>query len=304
MDIEEYIITIYCLLDDLYQKCIVPIKIRKGGFEPKMSDVEVLTMEVVGEYLGIDTDKGIYEYFLTHFKEWFPNLGDRTSFARQAANLWYVKWLLWQKIVQLSEEDKARYQIADTAPLPVAVITRANRTKRFRWDASVGYCAAKKLCYYGFKQGIRISESGMILHVPLLEARPHDVNHLGDLIEGIREHTTLLLDKGFIMPPEDQKFYEETYKIQMFVPKRKNMRSTGKEIRWLSKKFTQMRRMVETVIGQLTERYNLQKVWARDHWHLSSRLIRKVLSHTLGVFLNMRLGRFPTDLDGLVNFAT
>jgi len=29
------------------------------GFEPALSDSEVLTMEIVGEYQGIDTDTGI-----------------------------------------------------------------------------------------------------------------------------------------------------------------------------------------------------------------------------------------------------
>ncbi|MDT5121189.1 MAG: hypothetical protein QOC96_671, partial [Acidobacteriota bacterium] len=31
------------------------------------------------------------------------------------------------------------------------------------------------------------------------------------------------------------------------------------------------------------------------------RLIRKVLSHTVMVFLNLQLGRDPLDLDGLVS---
>jgi len=38
----------------------------------------------------------------------------------------------------------------------------------------------------------------------------------------------------------------------------------------------------------------------RDLWHFQHRLIRKVLAHTVGVFLNLQLGRKPLDLDGLV----
>lgn len=48
------------------------------------------------------------------------------------------------------------------------------------------------------------------------------------------------------------------------------------------------RRIVETVIGQLSERFNIQRVRARDLWHLSHRLIRKILSHNLCFVLNKK----------------
>jgi len=35
-------------------------------------------------------------------------------------------------------------------------------------------------------------------------------------------------------------------------------------------------------------------------WHFQARLIRKILAHTVAVFLNLQLGRKPLDLDGLV----
>jgi hypothetical protein len=38
----------------------------------------------------------------------------------------------------------------------------------------------------------------------------------------------------------------------------------------------------------------------RDLWHFQSRLIRKVLACTIGVCLNLQLGRQPLDLDGLL----
>lgn len=60
------------------------------------------------------------------------------------------------------------------------------------------------------------------------------------------------------------------------------------------------RRKIETVIGQLTERFNIQKVRAKDLWHLSHRIIRKILAHTACVLLNTNLGNPPLQLDLLV----
>lgn len=61
------------------------------------------------------------------------------------------------------------------------------------------------------------------------------------------------------------------------------------------------RRLVETVIGQLTERFHIEKVRARDTWHLINRFIRKCLAHTLGVFLNYRLGNQPLHFEAWVD---
>jgi hypothetical protein len=48
-------------------------------------------MEIVAEYQGIESDCGIWRYFRQHWQAWFPGLRSRTTFARQAANLWQYK---------------------------------------------------------------------------------------------------------------------------------------------------------------------------------------------------------------------
>ncbi len=60
------------------------------------------------------------------------------------------------------------------------------------------------------------------------------------------------------------------------------------------------RKRGETVGSQRTERFALARIRVRDLWHFQHRLIRKILAHTVGVFLNLQLGRPPLDLDGLV----
>ncbi len=49
---------------------------------------------------------------------------------------------------------------------------------------------------------------------------------------------------------------------------------------------SQLRYRIDTVFSQLTERYSIKRVRARDTWHLASRLLRKVLSHTVAFLLN------------------
>jgi hypothetical protein len=51
-------------------------------------------MEIFGEFIPFDTDKGIWKYFKTHWQSWFPKLSSGSIFAKQTANLWYIKKLL------------------------------------------------------------------------------------------------------------------------------------------------------------------------------------------------------------------
>ncbi|STZ63325.1 Uncharacterised protein [Moraxella lacunata] len=62
MSYDDFIITVYLLVEALYQN-IVTKPLRSKGFLPALSDTEIITMELVGESLGFDTDKEIWAYF-------------------------------------------------------------------------------------------------------------------------------------------------------------------------------------------------------------------------------------------------
>ncbi len=97
MDHITFMITVFCLVYDWLKGQ----RLRQRGPQPKLADSEVLTMEIVGAFLGIETDKGIYTHFRRYYSDWFPALRDvhRTTFVRQAANLWAAKERLWHYIM-------------------------------------------------------------------------------------------------------------------------------------------------------------------------------------------------------------
>ncbi len=69
--------------------------------------------------------------------------------------------------------------------------------------------------------------------------------------------------------------------------------------RW-SALLRRVRYRIDSVFGQLVDRCTVKRVWARDLWHLSNRLLRKVLMQTLAVLLNRELGNPPLQLALLV----
>lgn len=99
-DIEEFIIAVYLQIEDRLSGLLKAYPARARGFEPKLSDAEVITLEVVGEFLDHHTDIGIWKYFYRHWDSWFLTLGHRSTFVRQAANLWAYKQQLHQQLLQ------------------------------------------------------------------------------------------------------------------------------------------------------------------------------------------------------------
>ncbi len=53
MDLSTFIIAIFCLVDDRLKDR----RIRQRGPSSKLSDSGVLTIEIVGEFLGLDADR-------------------------------------------------------------------------------------------------------------------------------------------------------------------------------------------------------------------------------------------------------
>ncbi|MBF0139307.1 MAG: hypothetical protein HQL74_03390 [Magnetococcales bacterium] len=60
------------------------------------------------------------------------------------------------------------------------------------------------------------------------------------------------------------------------------------------------RLLVETVIGQWTEQFHIEKVRARDLWHLTNRFSRIFLKLAIGICLNLQLGSSPLQFEGLL----
>lgn len=67
MSTADFIIAAFCFIDDAIKSLNWDPRTRGPG--PLLTDAEVITMEIVGEYLGMDNDKAIWSYF----KECWPH---------------------------------------------------------------------------------------------------------------------------------------------------------------------------------------------------------------------------------------
>ena len=290
MDLSTFIISVFCLIDDRLKGR----RIRQRGPAPKLSDTEVLTIEIVGEFLGMDTDKAIHLFFKRHYGAWFPALGEvhRTTFARQSANLWRIKELLWQELLLLTPHEPA-FALVDSMPLPACLFARAYRCKRFRGEAAFGKDTLLKQTFYGFRVHARVSWPGVITRLSMAPANTHELSVLPELAE--RTCGLLLGDRNYHSPKTGEEL--ACMGVELLAPYSSKKRDPNPA---RSAYLSRLRYRIDTVFSQLTERYCVKKVWARDMWHLSSRLLRKVLSHTLAFLLNDRMGNQPLQLSKLL----
>jgi len=276
MDHITFLVRVYCLIDDWLA---TQPRLRSRGRAPALSDSEVMTIEVVGEFWGIDTDSGLYSHFRRYYGDWFPALTrlSRTTVTRQMANLRWVKERLWHHLVQQVEQDP-QVNVVDSFPVPVCRLGRAYRCRRLREWSAWGYDDGVRQHFFGMRAHVRIAFPGVITALALAPANEHDRWVAADLLP----HTSgwVLGDTNYWSPLlHDELAAHGTHLLAP--PKTSVKREKHPWPAWL----TQARRRVETVIGQLTERFQAKRVWARTPHHLCARWARKLLSHTIAVAL-------------------
>ena len=177
MDLDTFIIAVFCRMDDTLKAVLQGKRLRQRGSAPVLSDSEVLTMEAVGEYLGLSEDTALFRYFRQHYRHFFPGLErvHRTTFVRQAANLWKIKEQVWQQLLGSIRYDPT-FALVDSFPLPFCQFARAYRCQRFRGEAAFGKDILSRQTFYGFRVHVHLSWPGVITRFTLAPANVHELS--------------------------------------------------------------------------------------------------------------------------------
>lgn len=324
MDLDTFITTLYVIVADWFREKAMDKLLKRSGSKPKMSDAEVLTVALAGQWRkGVpwDSERSLVRYMQKHGKKWFPQMLQRSAFNQRVRNLWAVSLQLQGDIAQSLPEPEGFYEIVDTVPVPAASLSQA-KAERGHWfqTADVGYGGNQGRMYWGHQALMSIRPNGMVSGYLLASAscddrwlmqgflsqragqaqliapeawRPHRRLHAPAFMAGFQacgqnRPQLYLADRGF-NGLRWHNHWLEHYQSEILTAPSKHHKSLWSRAwgRWFSK----LRQPIETIFSLMTEVFGLKRLQAHSLWGLHTRLALLTTAHNLGIYLNQRLGR-------------
>ncbi len=151
IDIVDLLTIILVLVDDWYIAKGHEFMQGKPGVKPEFRDSEILTLLVAQDFIPYPGETQFVAYIRANHGREFPKLVDQSQYNRRARQLWHLLEALRQEWVGLLGASTDKQWWLDTKPVPVLGYTRSKRRSDFAGRAAYGYCAARKLHYFGYK---------------------------------------------------------------------------------------------------------------------------------------------------------
>ncbi len=260
---ENQLIQLYLLVCQIYdnQSCLKSQ--RLSNFKPVFSDQELITIYLFGHLNGLYQKKAIYHFTRNYWAEWFPRLPSYQAFSNRLNKLELSFQIISRELLKLSAVVEAAEtdHLLDSMPVMVAQGNFARRAKVAREIASNGYCAAKRLHFYGLRLHLIAARRANRLPKPTLfwfrEAAVHDLTSFKEQ-EIDLPCATLFADKAYCDSALERELNERN--TRLFVPPKK---PKGKDQTDLDKSYSRLvsrfRQPIESFFKWLNDKTQIQR---------------------------------------------
>ena len=252
--------------------------------KPKMSDCEIITMSILCESIGIDSENYLFGKLNSDHSQDFPNLISRSRFNRRRKQLGLKISALNEKVSSYLNEGEDTF-LVDSIPMPVCQIAREKSSKICKEDYETapdkGYSAVSKSWYYGYKLHLVTSVRGVFSSMDLTKASVHDVHYLKEVKHSGLNNCTLIADKGYLSKPYQMDLFN-TRHIRLETPKRNNQHDK-EPFPFI---FKRSRKRIETLFAQLCDQQMLKRNYAKTRTGISIRVLCKITSVTMLQYIN------------------
>jgi len=246
---------------------------------PKMSDLELISLSLTSEFLGIDSESDLFRKIPEAI---FIKI-ERSVYNRRRRKLVSYLDVLRLKLASYFNEFED-YFVVDSMPLEICKLSRSYRSKVCKEDVYTfpdkGYCAAQGIHYYGYKLHAICSVEGVFQSIDLSPASVHDINYLKDIKNQISD-CTLIGDRGYLSA-EIQLNLFETCNIKLNTP----MRSNQKEYKKQPYIFRKKRKRIETLFSQLCDQFMIRRNYAKTFEGFKTRVLAKITALTIVQYIN------------------
>lgn len=280
-DFDDLCLWTYVIVDDMLIK-LAPL-LRRPGPCPDCSDSELIAMILIAECKGWDIETQLLSEFSQH-PNLFPILPCQSRFNRRRRNLGAIINRIRQMLLSDIEAASDKLCIIDSLPIPVMQFHRVPSSTN-NWScygADYGRVESKKQTIFGYKLHLLVTASGVIVDFELAPASETDLSVGYELLSN-HQNKQVIGDKAYINAQiKDQ--LAQINRIDLITAPRRNQKQqiSRQTKRWIN----QIRQIVETVNGQLSQQFHIQKNHAHSFWGVCTRLYAKLTAHTLCIYLN------------------
>jgi Transposase DDE domain len=284
-DFDDFCTWMFVIIDDIWQ--VIGPLYRRPGPASDCSDSELLTMAIVGECREWDKETNLVGEW-QNYRHLFPVIPERTRFNRRRRNLMGAIDHLRQMVLRVLDVAQDGQCVIDSLPVPVVQfhLVPSSTGDWAAHGATFGHCATKKQTIYGYRLHLLITLGGAIVDFELTSANADDRDAARDMLPA-HPGLTVIGDKGYISAPLAEELWEQCRIRLLTLPRANQQAQLPPDVRRL---INQVRQIIETVNGQLTEQFQIETNHAQSFWGLCARLSTKLTAHTLCLYLNRLLG--------------
>ena len=167
MDLDTFLTTVYVVVVDWYKQTMRATLQRRAGPALKMSDSEVLTVALVGQWqVGVPwrSERSVVRFMQRRGRAWFPTMLGRSAFNQRLRQLGLALAALQRFLAQaVSANQPPVYEVGDGLPLPVCSLSQALREPR-RWlmQTSRGHGGNHGGWFFGQRWWVQVTDAGAI----------------------------------------------------------------------------------------------------------------------------------------------
>lgn len=277
---------LYVLVDDWYQATNRSSKAASPGPLPALAPSEVLTILLAMDLVPFPSERGFLGFLRSTHGDLFPTLPHQSQFNRHARRLCGLleplrrSWLASWAMVDCPQV------ILDTKPIPVMGYTRPKTRSDFAGSASYGYCASRKLHYFGYKLVMLTTLDGIPVAYDLVPAHTDERAAANEILDQIT-NADVWADKGFLGERWQQEV-RATTKNRIWTAKRQNQPPNPAAFDHL---LGSIRERIEGTFHELQNTgRNSERLFAKTVEGLVTRIASKVTHLVVKAVLRARFG--------------
>jgi len=250
----------------------------------QISDTEVLTIYFWGLRTGHRSITTIHRYVRAHLREWFPALPGYQQYVKRINRLADLLESIFGVLCFADESDVDK-AVIDSMPIVIASSSRSGRASVAPDLCSKGYCASKKMYYYGCKlhlvvSGDRNSAPYSMLAGDISPASEHDIGYLK------RSHllikaSSLYGDKAYLSNPLAREMFKTDLKL-ICPPKKPRGKAMSLGSQLIGALISGTRQTIETAFGWIQRKTGISKA---SNVRSSQGLRRHIFGALVGVAL-------------------